>query len=116
MSLLTDGRLVRVNPETDRPEPWLAESVTRTDTTPSTSRCGPGLRFSDGTPATADDVVWSLKAAYATAQGGIGDVLRLDGAEMQARAESPTRVVLTLPGPGRRPIACSRRCRSTRAR
>ncbi len=98
VSLLTDGRLVRVNPETDRPEPWLAETVTRTDTAIDIT-LRPGLRFSDGTPATADDVVWSLKAAYATAQGGVGDGLRLDGAEIQARAESPTRVVLTLPGP-----------------
>ena len=98
VSLLTDGRLVRVNPETDRAEPWMAEAITRTDTAIDIT-LRPGLRFSDGTPATADDVVWSLKAAYATAQGGLGDGLRLDGAEMQARAESPTRVVLTLPGP-----------------
>ena len=98
VSLLADGRLVRVNPETDRPEPWLAERITATDTTLDIT-LRPGLRFSDGTPATADDVVWSLKAAYATPQGGIGDALRIDGAEIQARAESPTRVVLTLPRP-----------------
>jgi peptide/nickel transport system substrate-binding protein len=98
VSLLTDGRLVRVNPETDRPEPWLAEKVTRTDTAIDIT-LRPGLRFSDGTPATSDDVVWSLKAAYATAQGAVGDGLRLSGAEIHARAESPTRVVLTLPGP-----------------
>ena len=57
----------------------------------------PGVKFSDGSPLTADDVVWSLKAAYATPPGGIGDVLRIDGAEIQAAAESPTRVILTLP-------------------
>ena len=44
-------------------------------------------------------MVWSLKAAYATPQGGIGDALRIGGAEIQARAESATRVVLTLPRP-----------------
>ena len=98
VSLLTDARLVLVNPETDRPEPWLAEDITRTDTTLDIT-LRPGLRFSDGTPATAEDVVWSLKAAYATPQGGIGHALMIGGAEIQARAESPTRVILTLPRP-----------------
>ncbi len=75
-----------------------AEAITRTDTAIDIT-LRPGLRFSDGTPATADDVVRPLKAAYVTAQGGVGDGLRLDGAEMQARAEPPTRAALTLPGP-----------------
>jgi peptide/nickel transport system substrate-binding protein len=98
VSLLTDGRLARVNPQTDQPEPWLAERITATGTTLEIT-LREGLRFSDGTPATADDVVWSLKAAYATPQGGIGDALRINRAEIQARAESATRVVLTLPRP-----------------
>ena len=99
VSLLTDGRLVRVNPA-DRSARAVAGRARHPHGHGAwTSRCAPGLRFSDGTPATADDVVWSLKAAYATAQGGIGDGLRIDGAEIQARAESPTRVVLTLPRP-----------------
>ena len=98
VSLLTDARLVAVNPETDRPEPWLAEDITRTETTLDVTLRA-GLRFSDGSPVTADDVVWSLKAAYATPPGGIGDALMIGGAQIQARAESPTRVVLTLPRP-----------------
>ena len=52
VSLLTDARLVRVNPATDLPEPWLAERITRTDTTLDVT-LRPGLHFSDGTPATA---------------------------------------------------------------
>lgn len=98
ISLLTDARLVRLNPATDQPEPWLAESVTVTGTTIAIT-LRPNLRFSDGTPVTADDVVWSVKAAYGTPQGGIGEGLRVGGKEMEAVAASPTSVVLTLPGP-----------------
>ena len=98
VSLLTDARLVRVNPATDQPEPWLAASVTLQGTA-ITVILRDGLKFSTGAPATADDVAWSLKAAYGTPQGGVGDVLRINGQEIGARVESPTRVVLTLPAP-----------------
>ncbi len=98
-SLLTHARLVRINPATDEPEPWLAASIARPSDTVIDITLRPGLRFSDGSPLTADDVVWSMKAGYGTPGGGIGDVIRIGGAEIQARAESPTRVVLTLPSP-----------------
>ena len=96
VSLLTHARLVSVNPDTDVAEPWLAERITGTDARMDIT-LRPGVKFSDGTPLTADDVVWSMKAAYATPQGKLGDVLRIDGAEIQAVADSPTRVTLTLP-------------------
>ena len=98
VSLLTDARLVRVDPSTDQPHPWLADSVTLDGTT-LTIVLREGLKFSTGAPATADDVAWSLKAAYATPQGSVGDVLRIGGQEIAARVDSPTRVVLTLPSP-----------------
>ncbi len=77
----------------------------------------PGLHFSDGTPATADDVVWSLKAAYATPQGGIGDVAAASTAPRSRRAWNRPRASSSrCRGRGRRPSGCSRRCPSTRAR
>jgi peptide/nickel transport system substrate-binding protein len=99
LSLLTDARLVRINPATDTPEPWLAESVTRTSETSIAVTLRPNARFSDGSPLTADDVVWSLRAAYATPAGGIGSALRIAGQEIAARAESDRTVILTLPQP-----------------
>lgn len=99
LSLLTDARLVRIDPATDTPEPWLAESVTRVSETSIAVTLRPNLRFSDGSPVTPDDVVWSLKAAYATPQGGIGSALRIAGREIAARVDSDRRVILTLPQP-----------------
>ena len=99
LSLLTDARLVRIDPDTDMPEPWLAESVTRVSETSIAITLRPGVRFSDGSPVTPDDVVWSLKAAYGSPQGGIGSGLRIAGGEIAARATADRTVTLTLPQP-----------------
>jgi peptide/nickel transport system substrate-binding protein len=99
LSLLTDARLVRIDPATDTPEPWLARSVTRVSETSIAVTLRPGLRFSDGAPVTPDDVVWSLKAAYGSPQGGIGSALRIAGQEIAARVDSDRTVILTLPQP-----------------
>ena len=98
LSLLTHARLVQIDPQTDDPVLWLAESLSLGETTLEVN-LRPGLRFSDGTPLTSGDVVWSLAAAYGTAGGGVGDVLRIGGEEMRAEAASPTRVVFHRPGP-----------------
>ena len=98
LTLLTHARLVQVDPVADDPVLWLAESLSLGETTLEVN-LRPGLRFSDGSALTADDVVWSLKAAYQTAGGGIGDVLRVAGKEMSADALSPTRVVFHRAGP-----------------
>jgi peptide/nickel transport system substrate-binding protein len=98
LSLLTHARLVRIDPVTDTPAMWLAESIRQTPASLEVT-LRPGLRFSDGSPLSADDVVWSVKAAYGSPGGRIGDVLRIGGREMAVRADSPTRVVFTLPGP-----------------
>jgi peptide/nickel transport system substrate-binding protein len=99
LSLLTDARLVRIDPATDAPEPWLAESVTRVSETSIAVTLRPGVRFSDGSPVTPDDVVWSLKAAYGSPQGGIGSALRIAGQEIAARVDADRTVILTLPQP-----------------
>jgi peptide/nickel transport system substrate-binding protein len=99
LSLLTDARLVRIDPATDEPAPWLAESIARPDDTTIAVTLRPGLRFSDGSPVTPDDVVWSLKAGYATPPGNIGAALRIGGAEITARATGDRTLAFTLPRP-----------------
>ena len=99
LSLLTDARLVQLDPATDTPQPWLAESVARTSDTTVEVVLRPNLRFSDGSPVTADDVVWSLKAGYETPTGGIGPAMRIGADAITARAESDRKVVFTLPRP-----------------
>src|SRR5262245_27191081 len=57
VTLLTQARLVRVNPSTDDIEPWLAESWTRSgDSLRYVIKLRPNVQFSDGAPLTADDV------------------------------------------------------------
>src|SRR5688572_33362060 len=63
LSLLTHARLARVNRVTDQLEPWLAESWTSApDGLTYTIKLRRGVRFSDGTPFTSADVVFSFRA------------------------------------------------------
>ncbi len=65
LSLLTQAPLVRVDRTTDRLEPWLAESWTRSDDGRTyTLRLRQGLTFSDGRPFSSADVVFSFAALY----------------------------------------------------
>src|SRR4249919_1545368 len=60
------AKLVRINRVTDEVEPWLAERWTRDASGLAyTLQLRPNVTFSDGRPLTADDVVFSLEAAYA---------------------------------------------------
>jgi peptide/nickel transport system substrate-binding protein len=105
LSLLTQARLVRVNSASQQLEPWLAESWTRSDDGLSyTISLRPGVRFSDGVPLTADDVVFSLAAAY-DAGSMISDSLQIDGERLEAAATDSRNVTVTFPrrfGPGLR--------------
>jgi peptide/nickel transport system substrate-binding protein len=57
--------LVRVNAEGTDVEPGLAESWTVSDDELAyTFKLRPGLKFHDGTPVTAEDVVYSLQRSY----------------------------------------------------
>jgi peptide/nickel transport system substrate-binding protein len=107
IALLTQAPLVRINSATQELEPWLAESWTLSDDHRTyTLRLRPGVRFSDGQPFTADDVVFSFAAAYdAKSAGPIGNTLRVGGKPIEVRALSPTSVTLAFPepyGPGLR--------------
>jgi peptide/nickel transport system substrate-binding protein len=96
---LMQAKLVRINRVTDEVEPWLAESWTRSDTGLSyTLKLRPGVTFSDGHPLTADDVVFSLEAAYAVPLAA--DPLEIGGKKLTLTAPDPldkTTLVLTFP-------------------
>jgi peptide/nickel transport system substrate-binding protein len=101
VTLLTQAWLVRVNRITDAVEPWLAESWSASpDGLRYTIKLRPGISFADGTPFTADDVVFSLAAAYDEKGGSIlADSMRVGGKNLTAEAIDPTTVVVTFPGP-----------------
>jgi peptide/nickel transport system substrate-binding protein len=101
VTLLTQAWLVRVNRITDTIEPWLAESWTASpDGLRYTIKLRPGVTFADGAPFTADDVVFSLAAAYDEKGGSIlADSMRVGGRNLTAEAVDPSTVVVTFPGP-----------------
>jgi peptide/nickel transport system substrate-binding protein len=105
VTLLTQARLVRVNQATEEIEPWLADSWTRSDDGLSyVIKLKPNLQFSDGTPVSSADVVFSLAAAYDPASA-IADSLQVLGKPLVASAVDPLTVSLTFPstfGPGLR--------------
>lgn len=93
---LMQARLVRINQVTDEVEPWLAASWTRSDTGLAyTLKLRPDVTFSDGHPLTADDVVFSLAAAYAVPISA--DSLEIDGKQLTMAAVDPLTVALTMP-------------------
>jgi peptide/nickel transport system substrate-binding protein len=93
--------LVRINRATDRPEPWLAEKWTVSpDGRVITLTLRDGLAFSDGTPCTSADVVFTFTALY---DPRVGSVLatgtRVNGQPLSVTAPDPRTVVVTLPAP-----------------
>lgn len=99
VTLLTQARLVRVNRTTQDPEPWLAESWTRSDDGRRfTVKLRPGITFADGHPFTTDDVVFSFDAAYDRGSA-IADALQVNGKRLDVKALDPATVVITFPEP-----------------
>ena len=105
VTLLTQARLVRVNQVTEEIEPWLADSWKRSDDgLRYVIKLKPNLQFSDGTPVSSADVVFSLAAAYDPASA-IADSLQVLGKPLVANAVDALTVSLTFPsafGPGLR--------------
>lgn len=107
LSLLTQGRLVRINRSTFELEPWLAE---KWDTAPDgrtfTLHLRPGVTWSDGVPFTAADVLFTLQAVFdPRIESVVTEQLTVDGKPITAAAPDEHTIVLTYPtnsGPGLR--------------
>jgi peptide/nickel transport system substrate-binding protein len=64
-TLLTQGKLIRVNKATEEVEPWLAANIdSDQDGRTYTLTLREGVSWSDGTPFTSADVVFSFQALY----------------------------------------------------
>ena len=100
VALLTQARLVRINRVTDAAEPALAESwETSADGRSETLRLRPGVTFSDGTPLTSADVLFSFAVAYDAPGSQLGESLMVAGERLQVTAPDPTTVVVRFPSP-----------------
>jgi peptide/nickel transport system substrate-binding protein len=98
---LTQATLVRINRSTTQVEPRLASSwTTSADGLTWTLKLREGVTFSDGTPLTASDVLFSLRALYDERTASqLAGALLIDGRPIAARALDAQTVVLTLPAP-----------------
>jgi peptide/nickel transport system substrate-binding protein len=101
LTILTQGRLVRINRATYELEPWLAESwESSADGRTHTLRVRPGVTWSDGTPFTSADVLFSVQAVFEPkAQSVLADALLVGGQPIRARAPDAQTVVLSYAAP-----------------
>ncbi|MEX2662708.1 MAG: ABC transporter substrate-binding protein [Vicinamibacterales bacterium] len=101
VSLLTDGRLVRVNRATDVVEPALAERWAQSDDGLTfTLTLRRDVRFSDGAPFTSADVLLSARALYDPAVNSpLASATRIGGKPLVFAAPDPWTVTVTLPAP-----------------
>ena len=99
ISLLTQARLVRINAATQRVEPWLAERWQRLDDGRRYRlSLRPGLRFSDGSPLSVDDVLFSFDAAF-DRSSVLGDALTVGGTPVRAERVDALTVDVVFPRP-----------------
>ena len=101
LTFLMHGALVRINRVTNELEPELA---VRWELLPDqrTYRLWlrPNVRFSDGAPFSADDVVFSFRAIYDRAVGSIlADTLQVHGQPLTVTAEDASTLVIQFPSP-----------------
>jgi peptide/nickel transport system substrate-binding protein len=96
VSLLTQGRLVRIDRVTQELEPWLAERwEVSDDHLTFTLTLREGLVWSDGTPFTSADVVFTFDALYdPRTQSPLASALRPGGQPLTVTAPDPRTVVV----------------------
>ncbi|HUR20035.1 MAG TPA: ABC transporter substrate-binding protein [Vicinamibacterales bacterium] len=101
VALLTQATLVRINPATGELEPRLATEWKGTpDGLTWTFTLRENVRFSDGTPFTAADVLFTFQALYDTRAGSpLGNQIQVAGMPLQFRVLDDHHVVLTFPAP-----------------
>ena len=100
-SVLTQGRLVRINRVSFELEPWLAERWESTaDGRVHTLHLRRGVVWSDGAPFTSADVLFSLRAAFDPKSGSVvGSSLMPGGKPMTASAPDANTVIVTYAAP-----------------
>jgi peptide/nickel transport system substrate-binding protein len=101
VSHLTQAKLVRINRATQQLEPWLAE---RFETAPGgtvfTLTLRDGLRWSDGTPFTTDDVLFTFRAAQDEKAGSVlASALAVNGQPIKVTAPDARTIRLEYPAP-----------------
>lgn len=101
VSLLLHARLVRINRATQQLEPGLAESTScAADGVTCTLTLRQGVTFSDGTPLTSADVLFSFRAVYDAKTGSvIADAMSPGGKPLQASAPDARTVVVKFSAP-----------------
>lgn len=93
--------LIHINRQTQKPEPALAKSWTvSADGLHWVLELRSGLKFSDGHPFDADDVVFTFRAIYdEKVHSPQRDLLMLNGRPIGVRKLDAHRITLDLPGP-----------------
>ena len=101
ITYLTHSALVRINHVTNQLEPELAESwELLPDQRTYRIRLRRGVRFSDGVPFSADDVVFSFQAVYDQRTASLlADTLQVRGQPLTVLAENDTTVAIRFPSP-----------------
>jgi peptide/nickel transport system substrate-binding protein len=101
LALLTQAPLVYINRATDTLEPWLAEGWTESaDHLAYTIRLRPGVAFSDGTPLTSADVLFTFRALYdPKVESPLAVDTLVNGKPLQVSAPNLSTVEVRLPSP-----------------
>ncbi len=99
LAMLTQAPLVRVNRTTDELEPWLAESWKASDDGLAyTIQLRTGVTFSDGTPLTSADVLFSFRALYDSRVNAVlASGTQVSGQPLLVSAPDATTVVVRFP-------------------
>jgi peptide/nickel transport system substrate-binding protein len=100
VSMLIQGKLVRINRETQALEPWLAERwTTSADGRTFTLTLRDGIVWSDQTPFTSADVLFTFAAVYDPRTGSaLASTLSPAGQPLKVTAPDARTVVVEFPG------------------
>jgi peptide/nickel transport system substrate-binding protein len=98
---LTGGVLVRLNRENQKLEPGLATAwKVSKDGKTITFTLRPGVKFSDGTPFSAEDVASTVQQMMdPSLHSSVGDAFRSGEGNTETKVLSPTKIVITFPAP-----------------
>jgi peptide/nickel transport system substrate-binding protein len=101
LAMLMQGRLLRINRSTFELEPWLAERWDSSeDGRTHTLHLRKDVVWSDGTPFTSADVLFSLRAVYdPNVKSPVASSITVNGQPIAATAPDASTVVLTYPSP-----------------